>query len=103
MFVFNSASDSTVKASGRDTIFDFNGKAGDRIDLSGIDANTERSGNQTFSFVGTDGFSGKAGELRYEKTASDTFIYGDVDGDGKADFAIQIASSTTMLKDYFLL
>ncbi|MEW9617774.1 cadherin domain-containing protein [Shinella sp. S4-D37] len=95
MFVFNSVSDSSVKASGRDTIFDFDGKGGDRIDLSGF--------GQSFSFVGTDGFSGKAGELRYDKTASDTFVYGDVDGDGKADFAIQIASSTTLLKEYFLL
>lgn len=103
MFVFNTLTDSTLKTSDRDTILDFNGKAGDRIDLSGIDANTGASGNQSFSFIGSDKFSGKAGELRFEKTASDTFVYGDVDGDGTADFAILVAGNTTLLKDYFVL
>ncbi len=102
-FVFNTLADSTVKTSGRDTILDFDGKAGDRIDLSGIDANKGSSGNQAFAFIGSEQFSNKAGELRFEKTASDTFIYGDVDGDGTADFAIQVAGSTTFLKDYFIL
>ncbi len=102
-FVFNTLADSTVKTSGRDTILDFDGKAGDRIDLSGIDANKGSSGNQAFAFIGSEQFSNKAGELRFEKTASDTFIYGDVDGDGTADFAIQVADSTTLLKDYFIL
>lgn len=103
VFVFNTLANSTVKTSGRDTILDFNGKAGDRIDLSGIDANGKVSGDQAFSFVGSEQFSKTAGELRIEKTASDTFIYGDVDGDGNADFAIQVAGSTTFLKDYFVL
>ncbi len=103
VFIFAAVTDSTVKTSGRDTILDFNGKAGDRIDLSGIDANGKAGGNQAFSFIGADEFSGKAGELRFEKAASDTFIYGDVDGDGNADFAIQVAGSTTFLKDYFIL
>lgn len=103
VFVFNAVSDSTVKASGRDTILDFNGKAGDRIDLSGIDADTERGGQQSFSFIGTDKFSNTAGELRYEKTLSDTFVYGDVDGDGKADFAIHIANGVTLQENFFIL
>lgn len=103
VFIFAKITDTTVKTSGRDTILDFNGKAGDRIDLSGIDANSKAGGNQAFAFIGADEFSKKAGELRFEKTASDTFIYGDVDGDGNADFAIQVAGSTTFLKDYFVL
>ena len=103
MFVFNTLADSTLKASGRDTILDFNGKAGDRIDLSGIDANTTNSGNQSFAFIGADQFSKKAGELRFQKSEADTFIYGDVDGDGNADFAILVSGNTTFLKDYFVL
>lgn len=103
VFVFNALSNSTVKASGRDTILDFNGKAGDRIDLSGIDANSKAAGNQAFSFVGSDPFSKTAGELRFEKTASDAFIYGDVDGDGVADFAILVSGNPSLLKDYFIL
>lgn len=103
VFVFNTLANSTVKTSGRDTILDFDGKAGDRIDLSGIDANGKVAGNQAFSFVGSEQFSKTAGELRFEKTASDTFIYGDVDGDGTADFAIQVAGDTSFLKEYFVL
>nr|WP_245262607.1 calcium-binding protein [Ensifer sp. BR816] len=92
-FVFKSTSDSTVATSGRDTIFDFSASAGDKIDLSSIDANTGISGNQTFSFLGTGAFTGKAGQLRYDKATSDTYIYADVNGDKKADFA---STSTTL-------
>lgn len=102
-FVFTSVKDSTVTANGRDTIFDFSGSAGDRIDLSEIDANTKMAGNQSFSFIGAAAFSHKAGELRYEKAASDTYVYGDVNGDGKSDFAIHLDDALAMTKGYFIL
>ncbi len=102
-FVFRSSSSSTVSETGRDTIFDFSGISGDRIDLAAIDANTKVSGNQAFSFIGTSGFTGKAGELNYSKQASDTYIYGDTNGDKKADFAIHLDDAVTLSKDYFLL
>ncbi|WP_436041195.1 M10 family metallopeptidase C-terminal domain-containing protein, partial [Rhizobium sp. LjRoot98] len=95
--------DSTVAVSGRDTIFDFSGTGGDRIDLSAIDANTAASGNQAFTYVGTAAFTGKAGELRYVKAASDTYVYGDVNGDGKADFAIHLDDAVSLAKGYFVL
>lgn len=31
------------------------------------------------------------------------FVYGDIDGDGTAGFAILVAGNTTLLKDYFIL
>jgi Ca2+-binding RTX toxin-like protein len=103
-FQFKALSDSTVAAAaGRDTIFDFSGAAGDRIDLSGIDANAKTTANDAFSYVGTKAFSGKAGELRYEKQASDTYVYGDVNGDRKADFAIHLDDAITFAKGYFVL
>jgi Ca2+-binding RTX toxin-like protein len=102
-FQFKALSETTVAASGRDTIFDFSAAAGDRIDLSGIDANTKTTANDAFSFVGTKAFSGKAGELRYEKQASDTYVYGDVNGDKKADFAIHLDDAITFEKGYFVL
>nr|WP_164825380.1 M10 family metallopeptidase C-terminal domain-containing protein [Sinorhizobium meliloti] len=86
-----------------DSIFDFAPSSGDRIDLSAIDASTKFSGNQAFSFVGTAAFKGVAGELRYHKQASDTFIYVDVDGDKKADLTIHLDDAVTLTKDYFLL
>jgi Ca2+-binding RTX toxin-like protein len=89
-FLFNSIADSKVKASGRDTIVDFSQSDHDRIDLHSIDADTTKTRDQAFTFIGTAGFHHKAGELRHEKTATDTFVYGDVNGDGKADFAIRL-------------
>ncbi|MDX3978687.1 MAG: putative Ig domain-containing protein [Shinella sp.] len=102
VFVFTSIKDSTVAASGRDTIFDFSRKQGDKIDLKAIDADTGIAGLQAFRFIGADTFHNKAGELRYQKKGSDTFVYGDVDGDGKADFAIRFVSAIDFMKSDFL-
>ncbi len=102
VFVFKALSDSTVSSYGRDTIFDFYGN-GDRISLWAMDANTTASGNQAFKFIGTDGFHGKAGELRYSKKSSDTYIYSDVNGDRKADFSIHLDDRVTLDKYDFVL
>lgn len=102
-FVFKAVSDSTVSSSGRDTIFDFSGKGGDIINLSAIDAVSGKSGNQAFSFIGEDAFSGKAGQLRYVEKASDTYIYADINGDKKADFAIHLDDALSLNKGYFIL
>lgn len=101
-FVFKALSDSTAAASGRDTIFDFTPKS-DRIDLSAIDANTSIAGDQAFLFAGAAGFGGKKGELRYVRDVSDTYIYGDVNGDRKADLAIHLDDAVTLQKGYFVL
>ncbi len=100
-FVFETTQDSTVSATGRDMIFDF--ATGDRIDLRQIDARSGTSSNDAFTFIGTAGFSKTAGELRFEKKASDVYVYGDVNGDGKADFAIHVADIGTLSKGDFLL
>lgn len=97
-FVFNSAGDSTVSWKGRDTIFDFRQLDGDRIDLRNIDASTKSRGDQSFDFVGDQKFSKTAGELRYELKLGDTFIHGDVNGDGRADFSI-VLDPIIKLKD----
>lgn len=101
IFIFKSIKDSTVAKSGRDTIFDF--AKGDKIDLSAIDANSKSSGHQDFKYVGSAAFSGKAGELRVEKQASDTYIYADVNGDKRADFAIHLDDAYSFSKGDFLL
>lgn len=102
-FSYNDLWESTVASAGRDTIFDFSGTSGDRIDVSAIDARYGVAGNQAFVFIGTTAFQGNAGELRYEKTSSDTFIYADVNGDKKADFCIQLDDAMTLSKGYFTL
>ncbi len=84
-FVYERFTDSTPKQF--DVITDFS-RADDIIDLSIIDANTEKSGNQSFKWIGTSSFHGKAGELRSYISGDKTYIRGDVDGDGKDDFRI---------------
>ncbi|TCN22161.1 M10 family metallopeptidase [Sinorhizobium americanum] len=102
-FQFKAVADSTVSTSGRDIIYDFVASESDRIDLSAIDADSATSGDQTFTFAGTAAFSGKKGELRYDRASSDTYIYGDVNGDKNADFAIRLDDALTLQKGYFVL
>jgi len=102
-FVFKARADTTVSTTGRDTIFDFSGTGGDRIDLSDIDANASASGNQAFTYLGTAAFTGKAGELRTVKQASDTYVYGDTNGDKTADFAVHLDDAISLSKGYFVL
>ncbi|KQV43355.1 MULTISPECIES: calcium-binding protein [unclassified Rhizobium] len=101
VFVFKATSESTVSTANRDTIFDFT--ADDKINLSAIDANSKTSTNDPFSFIDTKGFSGKGGELRYEKQASDTYIYGDINGDKVADFVIHLDDAVILKSGYFVL
>ncbi|KAA0577836.1 calcium-binding protein [Azospirillum sp. B21] len=65
------------------------GAEGDRIDVSEIDAITGATANDAFTFVGTAGFTA-AGQLRYQASGTVTLIEGEVNGDGAADFRIQV-------------
>ncbi len=103
IFVFKSIKETTVAASGRDTVLDFSRKDGDRIDLKAIDANTKSGSDQAFAFIGAQAFHKKAGELRYEAKGGDTFLSGDVDGDGKADFSIRFNATLAFAKGDFIL
>ena len=103
MFIFKSASETTVKASGRDEIFDFSAKEKDRIDLSDIDANSKAKGNQHFDFIGTNDFTKTAGELHYAKQGHDVIVSGDINGDGKADFALLVDDTQSLNASSFLL
>jgi serralysin len=102
-FIFKSAGETTVKSSGRDTIFDFSIQQKDKIHLSSIDANAFKGGNQAFEFIGTRAFSGEAGELQYKKAASDTYVSGDVNGDKIADFTIHFDDAMDFSQSYFVL
>jgi serralysin len=82
-----------------DVITDFSRAEGDRIDLGGMDADATSGGNQAFAFIGAKAFSGKAGELQYR----DGKVAGDINGDGKADFHIEIANNHGLVADDFIL
>jgi RTX calcium-binding nonapeptide repeat (4 copies) len=102
-FVFTAIADSTPAAKGRDTIYDFSRKQRDRIDLSAIDADTHVAGDQAFAFIGKAAFHGAAGELRYDRISGGVLLRGDVDGDGRADFAVVVKGLSALGKGDFLL
>jgi Ca2+-binding RTX toxin-like protein len=97
-FEFTSIGDSTVAAS--DRIVDFTRSSpslSDKIDLAAIDANTGLTGNQAFSFIGGNAFSGQAGQLRAVQQAGELLVQGDVNGDGVADLQIFVYGSVSSL------
>ncbi|AYF01419.1 hypothetical protein PY32053_01794 [Paracoccus yeei] len=101
-FVFLATSDSTTPM--RDQILDFSRAQGDRIDLSAIDADRRDSyDNDAFRFVGTDAFSGTAGELRYGRVGNGVIVQADTNGDRVADMAFLVAGNQALLASDFLL
>lgn len=108
-FVFDSLQ-SSPRGAANDGILDFNKSQADRIDLSAIDANSAVSGNNAFHLTGSSGiaaFSHKgaasAGELRYFTSNNHTYVQGDVNGDGVADFQIDLAGSIALRAVDFIL
>lgn len=101
VFIFASIADSSVVAS--DAITDFT-SGDDLIDLSGIDANTNKLGDQAFTYLdGATAFSGKAGELLFRTDGTNGRLVGDVDGDGARDFRILLTGVTSMAEADFIL
>lgn len=98
VFVFASAAEAG-KHRARDVVADFSLRQNDRIDLRGIDAAAGAAGDQAFDFVGGARFSQEAGELRFR----DGLLMGDVDGDGRADFHIELSGVARLAADDLLL
>ncbi|MEH2513774.1 Ca2+-binding RTX toxin-like protein [Nitrobacteraceae bacterium AZCC 1564] len=95
-FVFKTVQDSTPAH--QDQITDFSSAQGDHIDLSAIDANTQAAGHQDFGFIGSAAFSDVAGQLRF----ADHFLEGDVNGDGAADFRVNVNVASLQHGDLIL-
>lgn len=102
-FVFASVEDSAPDyihyPAREDTIADFS--AGDKIDLSAIDADPNQPGDQAFNFSNAGYFSGVAGELQY--TASTGLLSGDLEGNLVADFTLQLLGGYVPTADSFIL
>ena len=75
----------------------------DHIRLNFVDADTTVGGDQSFAFMGTAAFDGHAGELRYEEISGNTYISGDTNGDGHADFMIRVDGLHTVTSTDFVL
>ena len=106
VFDYDALAESASGAGNRDVITDFQ-KGLDDIDVSGIDANTARGGDQSFRFIGTQDFRGREGDLRYQTfdqagASNDiAVISGDINGDRVADFEIEIVGSCNLGRGTF--
>ncbi len=100
-FIIRSAAESNVNHA--DRIVDFLASDKDIIDLSGIDAESSKAGNQDFHYIGSAAFSGSIGELRVQAEDGGLYVRGDVDGDGAADFSIFVAGTASLTAADFIL
>jgi len=100
VFVYWNVSDSAPGAAARDVIHNFT-QGADDIQLT-IDADTSTAEHEDFVFIGTDAFSGEAGQLRYEVSNGSTFVTGDVNGDSVADFEIELVGEINLTASDFM-
>ena len=101
VFDFNRAGDS-IRGVNRDVIKDFTIGA-DKIDLSGIDANTKIAGDQGFAFIGAALFHHVAGELRAIQYLGHTYVCADVNGDAVTDFQLDLQGKLALKGADFIL
>ena len=102
-FIYLAIGDSTVAASTKDVIADFT--AGDRIDLSAIDADGNAgNGNTAFHFsTATGPLTGQAGELRVVLIGAVQLVAADTNGDRQLDFAINVTADHSLTAADFVL
>lgn len=105
-FKFNSVDDSGLTDTTRDRIIDFSHVQGDKIDLSGIDADitTKENDNSDAFFIFDQGINPLF--TLPNSLYFDTFtkiLYGNNDNDSMADFSIKLLDVATLNKTDFIL
>ena len=105
VFKFNTTTESVVGLL-HDVILDFGSFELDKIDLSVIDAQINVTGNQAFNFIGNNiggdvVFTHHSGELIFDTTTES--VLGDINGDGIADFEIELLGVNVMSASDFVL
>jgi serralysin len=104
VFDFNIAGETGKTLFTRDVIQDFSHVQGDDIDLSTIDAKSGVAGNQKFAFIGQGAFTGAKGQLHYRfEGPAKTIVEGDINGDKKADFQIELTGHKLLFGGDFIL
>lgn len=102
LFALLSLVDSDVDPAKQDTVYDFSALDGDLIGLGMLDADSDLGGDQAFSFVGAAAFSA-AGQVRAEISDGTTTVYGNVNADLGADFAITLLGAHPLEVGNFVL
>lgn len=79
-----------------DRIDDFNGSKGDRLAITALLDGDNPFANKGWRFIGGDGFSGRARELRF----SGGLLSGDLNGNGSADLRVQLEGLNSFSPDW---
>lgn len=99
-FLFESLLDSGKTASTADVISDF--RHGDIIDLHLIDARPDLAGNQGFTFIGSDTFTG-AGQMRSYTDGTDTFVQLNTSANNGPEMVIRLEGVVNLTVQDFLV
>ena len=86
-----------------DFVWDFSPAEGDRLDVSGIDADVYAAGNQTFTFIGDAAFSGTPGEINYVHAGGNTIIQMQTGTSADVEGVIRIYGILTPEASWFVL
>ncbi|MFM7393866.1 MAG: FKBP-type peptidyl-prolyl cis-trans isomerase [Cyanobium sp.] len=99
-FLYGLSTESGKSRSERDTITDFNGREGDRIDLAAIDAHALQPGNQAFRFIGSQPFTaGRPGEASF----SAGLLQLNLDASKTADMVITLSGVNSLPGRFLIL
>ena len=101
VFQYFSTAESGVGSLKRDAISDFVHNS-DKIDVHSIDAKFGASGNQDFSFIGTQAFSAE-GQVRVVTEGDNTLVQINTTGNDGTESEIQLAGHVTLFAADFVL
>lgn len=96
VFDYNAATESKPGLTLRDVILDFAGVGaalGDKIDLSGVDANTAVSGDQAFTFRGSGSITAPA-QVRVQASGADTLLQANTGGTTAPEMEILLKATS---------
>ena len=102
VFKFNSEYESDNNIKYADIITDFKQKEKDKIDLSGIDADSNLDGNQAFKFVG-DKFDAENATGQVIFNSQTRILYASTDANSQPEFAIRLTGVKVLVADDFIL
>ena len=97
-FVYTNALDTGNSSTTRDLVTDFVSGT-DKFNVSAIDADPLTDGDQAWAFVGD--FTGAAGEIRFVQASQ--LVQFDQNGDGVADFSIEVTGVASMVASDFIV
>jgi serralysin len=101
LYDFDRTGDSLPGSANRDVISDFAHNS-DKVDLTGIDANSAVAGNQAFVWLGGAPLTG-AGQVDFISSSGNTIIQASTDADSTPEFQIRLTGSVILSEgDFFL-